>query len=803
MSPSAVGRVNSRVTCFHCGDPVTGEGVTDDDKHFCCAGCRSVYDILRRNEMCDYYSLENAPGKTPVAAPENQFSHLDNPEIAARFIEFSDGATSTVRLHIPGIHCSSCIWLLEQLDRIEKGVLFSRVDFPRKQILVRFSPTQTSLRSIVELLARLGYSPDLAIESVAGTRDTRSADRPLMMKIGIAAFCFANIMLFSFPEYLSGGALSPEMKRMFGYMNLLLSLPVLLYSASDYFRSAVGGLKRKLLTIDVPIALGLSIIFLRSVFDIFFAAGPGYSDSMTGLVFFLLIGRMFQNKTYAGLNFERTYASYFPLAVDVLINGEEKTTPVAHLRPRDRIVIRHGEIIPTDAVLMRGVARVDYSFITGESFPSEINVGAIIFAGGRQLGGLIELEVVKEASSGYLAHLWTEFHKGREARLTLLANTVARYFTAGVLAIATAVALFWLPRNPSLALDAVTAALIVACPCALALATPFAYGMAMRIMGRNGFFLKGVHVVETLSRVNAIVFDKTGTIAHAGRARFDGQALSGYETRLVASLALQSSHPLSREIAPMLGGQSMLPVSAFKEIPGEGIEGEVDGHRVRLGSASFVSAQAPHANLSQEDHSVVAAGIDGAFRGRFLVGNHYREGIDEVIRQLRNRFPLLLLSGDNASERGKMEELFGPSTDLRFHQSPRDKVSVVRTLREKGQVVAMVGDGLNDAAALDESDVGIAVAENPGTFSPASDAIVTGTELPLLDRFLRFARSTRRVVVAGFGISLLYNIVGIGFAAQGLLSPLVAAILMPLSSITVVTWCTLAVRALGRRKGLL
>ena len=326
--------------CFHCGDTVRSGGVIFDGKSFCCQGCKTVYDILQRNNLCQYYDFDHAPGRIPSVERNPRFAWLDEPGIAARLKEFSDGSTTTVSLFIPGMHCSSCVWLLENLHRIEPGITQSRVDFLKKRITVRYAETETSLRSVVDMLASLGYEPQITLAS-GEQKSVEPTDRSLYYRVGIAGFSFSNIMLLSFPEYLSGGGVDEGLRGVFPLLSLLLALPVFFYSAGAYFRSAFQGLRHRVVNIDVPIALGILVLFVRSVVDIVAGSGPGFLDSMTGLVFFLLVGKIFQNKTYDSLNFERTYTSYFPLAVMVRRDEGDRAVPVADLGVGERILIRH------------------------------------------------------------------------------------------------------------------------------------------------------------------------------------------------------------------------------------------------------------------------------------------------------------------------------------------------------------------------------------------------------------------------------------------------------------------------------
>jgi Cu+-exporting ATPase len=791
--------------CFHCGDTVKHEAVVADDKAFCCHGCKTVYESLLQNNLCASYRFDDAPGRTPSAVSRPQFAWLEEPGIAARLKEFSDGTTASVTFFVPGMHCSSCVWLLEHLHRIDPGILQSRVDFMRKRITVRFTESATSLRKVVELLASLGYEPRLSLASGAGETEVRT-DRSLYARVGIAGFCFSNIMLLSFPEYLSGGGIDPGLRWVFPMLSLVLALPVFFYSAGLYFVSAYRGLRRRIVNIDLPIALGIAVLFGRSLAEILMETGPGYLDSMAGLVFFLLIGRVFQSKTYDSLNFERTYTSYFPLAVMVRRASGDQAVTVTELAVGDRILIRHNELVPADAVLMDGEAAIDYSFVTGEALPVVSAAGEVIFAGGRQTGAAIELEVVREVSQSHLTRLWNDssVREGKHGGLISVSNTVARYFTPGILVLAAIAAAYWIPRNTGTAVDAVIGVLIVACPCALALATPFAYGTALRIFGRNGLYLKHADVVESMARVRSLVFDKTGTLTESGgrRVRFVGNPLLPAEQTAIASVAASSCHPLSRMLSASLAVDETHPPDAFREVAGAGIEGEVGGTVVRLGSPAFAGATGEIDEPAAGESRVVVA-MNGRMRGYFSAQSRYRGGVADLMTRLWKRYRLHVLSGDTERERGALEGMVAAGTPLRFRQSPADKKEYVETLQRGGTAVLMVGDGLNDAGALRAADVGIALSDDIAAFSPACDAIIDGRMLSRLDAMLDLSRLSVLFVIGSFAVSLLYNVGVLTIAFRGGLSPIIAAILMPLSSITVVLLAAGSVHWAARRKGLI
>ena len=769
-----VGSVADKLSCYHCGEDCPDDSINIEDKYFCCQGCKLVYEILNTHELTQYYDIDNKPGISMRGVSNQQYAWLDDEDIAVQLVDFRDERLTRLTLQLPQIHCASCIWLLEHLYRLQPGVIQSKVNFMKKEAYVTFEHEAVSLRAVVELLARIGYPPQLNLDSLSGDRTAKAVDRTLYYQLGIAGFAFGNIMLLSFPEYL--GLEESQFRSWFGYLNILLALPVLLYSARSYLLSAWNGLKEGYLNIDVPITLGILTLFGRSVFEILANTGAGYLDSLAGLVFFLLIGKWFQQKTYHRLSFERDYKSYFPISATVLVDGEETVKAVQKLEVGDTILVRHKDLIPADGILIKGHALVDYSFVTGESEPVYKESGDRLYAGGRQMGEAIEVTTVKEVSHSYLTQLWndTAFDK-EEAKQTAsdIADAVGRRFTIVILVIALATLVFWLPRDVSTAINAFTAVLIIACPCAVALSVPFTFGNIIRYMARFGCYLKNTLVIEYMAKVNTIVFDKTGTLTYASKDEigFDGELNDDLRMRLRA-LALQSNHPVSRRVAQALAGfSSDLEVADVEEVPGLGISGVVGGQKVTL----------------QKDRKGTAVLVDGEEMGVFVGTNTYREGFDTLVSEWKQKFDLYVISGDRPTERQVLEQHFDPA-HLHFDQSPRDKLEFVDNLKRQSEenVVLMVGDGLNDAGALQRSDVGIVIAEDTNNFTPACDAILDASRFDMLPRFIELARKSISVVYMSYALAFVYNVVGLTYAVQGALSPVIAAILMPLSSITIV-----------------
>lgn len=791
--------VDQKIKCFHCGDECDPTSFHFDDKEFCCRGCLSVYEIIRDSDLTAYYELESFPGSR-LAKNDFKFGFLDNPEIEKKLLDFSSENLGKIRLLVPEIHCSSCIWLLENLSRLNGGVLHSRVNLGEREVAIDFNPKALSLRGLVELLTSIGYEPSINLED-RKKKSTKKEDRGLILRIAVAGFCFGNIMLLSFPEYLGlDFGVDQQLATWFSWIMLILSAPVVLFCADGYFKSAYFGLKQKYLTIDVPIVLGIIAIAGQSYYEILFEIGPGYLDSLSGLLFLLLIGKWFQNRTYSNLSFDRDYKSYFPLAVTQIRDKQEFSVLVEQLQMDDVVLIRNNELIPTDCILLDSMAKIDYSFVTGESQYVTSYQGDLIFAGGRHLGVKTHYRVIKPVSQSYLTQLWnhTTFKKEKLQSRELLVNIISKYFTLTILVIAVISALFWLMTDPSKSLFVFTSVLIVACPCALAMATPFTLGNVMRVFGKNKLYLKNAQVVDRISTIDAILFDKTGTLTKTSNSLICNIRLNETYAELLFALASQSNHPVSREVQTFLrdeysSGKVTLEVSDFQEVSGMGLSAKVNGLEIKFGNSSFLGLNHP---IGQEQHFF---SVNGRLIASFHTTGNYRNGLPRLFDKLGRYFKLGLLSGDGDTDKVRLAGLFPSQQSLHFRQKPIDKLTFVEEVQAGGDSVLMLGDGLNDAGALQKSDVGFAVTEHSGQFTPASDGILHASAFNKLFEFMQLAKWSKAIIVTAFGLSFLYNILGLSFAVSGNLTPLTAAILMPLSSISVVIFTTVCVNLVSMK----
>ncbi|MEN2280925.1 heavy metal translocating P-type ATPase metal-binding domain-containing protein [Algoriphagus sp. SE2] len=797
---------NSEVKCYHCGEECKELNLKIDNKNFCCQGCKLVYEVLAENDLCNYYEQEEFPGENQKFknSRTNRFDYLKDDGIQNQLLDFKSDLESHVSFYIPQIHCASCIWLLENLIQIHSGVINSRVDFIKKKVQIKFDHHKITLKELVSLLSTIGYEPKISLSDKGGEQNL-SYDRKLISQLAVAGFCFGNMMLFSLPEYFSETQLLGEgFRDLFNYLNVILSLPVVFYSASSYYQSAWNSVKQRKINMDVPIVLGILALFLYSLWEIFISGNAGFMDSLGGLLFFLLLGKLYQQKTFANLEFDRDYKSYFPMAVTKLNKDKEEVIPISKLEVGDVILIRNEELIPADSILLSENANIDYSFVTGEEIPVPKQKREVIYAGGRQFGNPIILTIQKSPSQGYLTDLWNSecFEKEKNGLLEPLANKVSGIFTWAVLSIAFIAFTFWSFQDLSLAVKSFTSVLIVACPCALAMSTPFTLGNTLRIFGKGKFYLKNASVVEKLAQVDTIVFDKTGTLTSPAHAQieFIGEELTEQTKSILKSLVSKSSHPLSNRINYFLGDVNLEKISEFKELKGEGVQANFHGEQIKLGSKEFTGS---HLFPTIEDGNLVFLSISGQDLGYFYIKSGLRESAPNMIQQLGHEYELHLLSGDHSHEQVSLREKLGQVLKFNFNQSPSDKLQYLKSLNNKGKHTLMVGDGLNDAGALKESEVGIAVTEQVSHFSPASDAILDASVIYKIPAFLSFAKANRNIIKMSFLLSFAYNIIGLSLAVQGFLSPVICAILMPLSSISVVVFTTISTNFIAMRKGLI
>jgi Cu+-exporting ATPase len=509
-------------------------------------------------------------------------------------------------------------------------------------------------------------------------------------------------------------------------------------------------------------------------------------------VFFLLVGRLVQQQTFDRIAFDRSYRSFFPLAVRVERESGSDIVPLEQIEPGDRIVVRPQEVVPADAVLLDEHGAIDYAFVTGESTPVNVRASELVRAGGRVVGRTLRLRVLRPVSHSQLASLWSNpiLHTPKKAWITSVADRFGLWFTVSALAIAAAGAAWWWP-DAAMSIKVASAVLIIACPCALTLAAPVTLGTALGQLGRRGLYLRNADVVFDMSGIDTVTFDKTGTLTStAAPVLVESGGLADAQWRLVRALAAESVHPVSRALAQSGDRETNVTISDLDERPGLGVSAMIDGHHVRIGTSAYVGA--PEAYDDGRTH----VAVDGTF-GWVRTAAPVRDGIREAVQDLARTHAVHLVSGDHEREASRWRPLFGDA--MAFRQTPVDKVACVRALQRDGRRVLMVGDGLNDAGALAAADVGVAASDATACVVPACDAVVAGEHLRDLPAYLRYARRARHLIVLIFFLSLVYNAGALALALSGALTPLAAAILMPISSVGTIALAAGGMRWSARR----
>jgi Cu+-exporting ATPase len=730
-------------------------------------------------------------GTKPGKERPDQFAFLDLPEIRARYVSFENEQQVRVNLSLPTIHCSSCIYLLENLQQIEERVLRVQVHFARKQAAIVFNPELT-LADLALLLQYIGYTPDFS----QNEKQPSKQNRTFLYQLGVAGFAFGSIMLWSTPDYFGLGDDNPAFRNFTAVLSFLVSLPVLFFSASPYIISAYKAVRSKSINLDVPITLGIIALYSQSVLQIFSWQGSGYMDSFAGFIFFLLIGKWFQNLTYASLAFDRDFSSFFPVAIQRICAHETKEiVPIEKLEVNDIIEVRNEEIIPCDSELLSEEAFIDYSFVTGEALPILLQKGALIYAGGRILGLACKMKVKASTSRSHLTQIWNETKdKTAKNQLIRYQDRLSKYFLTSLIVIAVLSGVSWYFVAPEAVFRVVVSVLIVACPCALALSAPFTLGNAMRILGKAGLYLKNTSVVEALTTIDTIVLDKTGTLTDTSSysLTIKQNTLTAIEWKVFINMARQSTHPLSKALAAVYTAEETIVLEDLEEIKGLGIRAIFEGTTYRIGSAKFVGKEAL-ANGSELFLETTLGNAHIQFKSSWR-----KEAIRHMIKSI-GATHFYVLSGDHYQDRSALIELGFKENQLFFELSPQQKADRIQALQQTGKQVLFIGDGLNDVGALGRADIGVALSEDMFRFTPSSDAILAAHALENLPQFLNIGRYAKRVLQICLAFSVAYNLFGLSIAISGQLTPVFAAILMPISSITIVFLSTLLLQFKFRR----
>ncbi|HEY3296384.1 MAG TPA: heavy metal translocating P-type ATPase [bacterium] len=793
-----------RVSCAHCGLPVpAARRSVSRDEQFCCTGCEAVWQILHECDLTEYYRLRDAYGEdSPRAAhiSGKSFDYLDDPHFLARFASPRDKGGVRVEFYLEGVHCIACSWLVEKILLEREGARFARLDQGKATLEVIFDPLTVKLSRLATALDRIGYTPHaIAEDDLSSAR--KKETRRLLARMGIAGASAMNIMLLAISQY--GGdytGMDAGISALFRWVSFGLALPAVLYSAFPYYRGAWSGLRRRMLHMDLPISLGIVSAFLVSAVATFQNRGEVYYDSVCMLIFLLLAGRLLLQRAgrWASDAGERLLA-LTPRTVHVLTENGLQDTLLAEVGPGASLRILPGEIVPVDGTVQSASGWTRESHLTGEAAPVKHVQGELVYAGSVVEQSPLDICATAVGETTRLSRLAAMMQDAAQRRAPILSlmDRIAGYFVAGVLILAGLTALVWAFKDPSKILWNTAAMLVVACPCALGLATPVALAVAMGRAARRGIFIKGHDGVERLASVDHVILDKTGTLTE-GRlsvvdARFAGGSTEAGILKAVAALEKLSGHAIATAFQEIETSDSR--VEACHVHPGAGVEGDVDGVRYAVGSETFVRRHVPAipAALSAFAAECAARALSVVWvaRGSEVVavlglGDRIHSDARAAVERARSlNLELEILSGDQPQSVAHVAAELHIS-QCAGHVSPEQKLEHVENLLRQGHRVAMVGDGVNDAAALSRATVGISAAGSAEVARDAADVFISAHRGPAaIADALSLSRRAMSVIRLNLAIAVAYNLFGAALAITGHVGPLVAAILMPISSLTV------------------
>lgn len=779
--------------CFHCGEPIPAGVdlalmVEGRRRGVCCPGCLAVAALIEEQGLARFYDFRSAPSLRPSArVGESPFAVCDRPEVARQLVTSVPGGREELRCQVDGVTCAACVWLLERGVRGIEGVEDVSVNPVSGETSVRFDPAKASLRRILDAIATFGFEPHVRPRGGFRRRESEAA-RDELKRLAVAGLGSAHVMTLALALYVGAFRnIETTYVSFFVLVSMLIATPVVVYSGAPIFKAAWRDVRRRRIGMDVPVALAIGIALVASLVNTFRGMEPVYFDSATMFVFFLSLGRFFESRARhrAGSLFD-ALADLRPLGATRVREGAHERVGTLELAVGDHVVVAPGEAVPADGTLVSALGTFDESLLSGEAAGRRRLGGETVLGGSVNAGHTpVEVRVARLGADSYIEHVGGLLHRALAERpeFLRLADRWAGSFSTAVLALAAAAGAVWLAVAPERAVGVVLAVLVVACPCALSLAAPTAFAVALGRLARRGLLLRSARALERVCDVTAWLFDKTGTLTEGRIAVAHVETLGpiAAESCLALAAALESGieHPVARAFRPR---QVVAPASAVEYRPGYGVTGVVGGRRYRLGSARHVGlagdAEAAAQRVYLADEEGVLARIDLADTLR----PHAREALTALGADGRE---LMLVSGDEVGAVARAARELGVAR-FRGAQTPADKLALLRERQRTGAVVAAVGDGINDAPLLAQADVSIALVAGSQLAQASADVVFTGTDLRVLARLPAWAAAVRRIVRQNLAWAAGYNFAAVPLAAAGVLTPWMAAVGMSLSSVLVV-----------------
>jgi Cu2+-exporting ATPase len=794
--------------CFHCGLPNPHPArwravIGGAERAFCCAGCRGIAETIHAAGLDAFYARRTEVADRPVddAATTDEWSRWDDVAREQGLLRDAGDGLREISLLLEGIHCGACIWLIESWLGRAPGVARAQVNYATRRALVAWDPARTRLSSILRAVAVIGYRAypyDPARREALARRESRK----LLLRMAIAMLAMMQVMMLAVPTYITVDGVEPEHRLLLEWASLTLTLPAMLYSAVPFFRGAWRDVVVRRPGMDVPVALGLIAAFVASAYATFAGHGAVYYDSVTMFIALLLLARYLElvARRRAGDAIE-TVAKARPLTAERVVDSPGgdavEVVGAASLASGDVVLVRPGATVPADGIVVDGEAEVEEAVLTGESQPIRRKTGDAVLAGSVTRDGALTVRVTAAGEATRLAAVerLVERAAATRPRVARTADRVANWFVVALLVLAAITAIVWSQLDPARALAVTFSLLVVSCPCALSLATPAAIAAAGGALGRRHVVIARADALEALARVTHVVLDKTGTLTYGRASLLQTRALGNLRERdalaLAAALEQRSEHAVARALRQAAQGLALPAMDALQTMPGQGVAGHRDGIAYRLGRPSFVgelSGAAIPAELAEIDGqlTVVALGDERGFIALFVLGDDLRPGAEAMTEALAAAGIVpLLLSGDRAASVAAMATRLHIA-DARGDALPEDKRSAIAALQAKGAIVAMVGDGINDAPSLAQAQVSISLGSATPLAQWTADVVILADDLALVAVAIRHARRTLAIVRQNLGWAFVYNAVAIPAAAFGWVTPLVAAVGMSLSSLVVV-----------------
>jgi len=783
--------LSQKVRCDHCHlEFDESVMIRDGDRYFCCKGCQGIYHLLKSEGLDSFYEKLGDRKLQPAKEPQREdLEKFDLEGFKKRYIREREDGFNEISLIIEGIHCAACVWLNEKVLHRTPGVIEAEINYSNNKARVVWDPEEIKLSKIIETIRNIGYNaypydPTLQEERALKAR------RDYYARILVAVFATMNIMWIAVAQYVGFfTGMKREYKDILNIAEFVLATPTLFYSGWIFFKGAYYGLKNRFVNMDLLVATGATIVYLYSIWAMVTGRGEVYFDSVTMIITFVLVGKYLEilSKKEAVDTIDKLLGSY-PTEVTVVRDGEKSLVPVESVEVGDTIEIKPGEKVVIDGVVTSGSGSFDESSLTGESRPVFKEVGDEVVSGSLLLDSVIRYRATRSFSDSTISQIARLLEESIVKKPTIerLANRISGYFSTVILilSILTFGGWYWYTGELERALIVAVSVVVIACPCALGLATPMATLVGIGEAAKRGILFKEAAFLETMAHANTLLLDKTGTITEGRPSVVGEEKLAEFDPRWVAALTANSNHPISQGVYTYLQIEDFPPVEEFKEIRAQGIEGVVEGHRVVAGSPKFLRSRGVEIEY-RGDHSLFAVAIDGKLVAIYELSDQLKERAPEAVTKIKEMgIDVIMLTGDSERVAAKIAKVLG--IDYVAQLLPQEKAEYVDRLHQQGKVVVMAGDGINDSVALARSDIAIAMGSGADIAITVSDVVLLDEQPIKLYEALKLSRRVFRAIKENLALSFLYNTIAVPAAILGYVNPLFAALAMSLSSLTVV-----------------